>query len=313
MMALTQQTQSSKGVFVGRVTTNQPICRDHWRFVVELSEFPAVVPGQFVQILCADPSGEAGAGGAFLRRPFSIGGIRRASGRVEIEILHRVIGVGTRWLSQLAAGDALSLLGPLGRPFRIFEDRPIALLVGGGIGLPPLIWLAESLRQAGKQITAFAGARTADLLPLTRQPGAAIDGGEPTLAFREFAGLKVPLVVATDDGSLGASGVITEHFDRYLDSRGIEPRSAVVYTCGPDAMMHAVTRICERWSIACQVCLERMMGCGMGTCQSCVVRIRDTSESEGWQYRLCCTDGPVFDSQSVVWDHLAATRPVGAG
>jgi dihydroorotate dehydrogenase electron transfer subunit len=221
---------------------------------------------------------------------------------VLVEITHRIVGVGTHWLSQLAPGDAVSFLGPLGRPFSIDPKRPAALLVGGGIGLPPLIWLAEFLAQAGRQTIAFAGARTADLLPLTRIADVPITGARPALAFREFAERKVPVVVTTDDGSLGAPGHVVEHFDRYLDAADSSAQSTAVYTCGPERMMALVVKACERRSIPCQACLERMMACGMGTCQSCVVRTRDADDPEGWSYRLCCTDGPVFDGRVILWD-----------
>jgi len=301
-MASTEQSQSSKGVFVGRVTSNEPVCRDHWRFEAEFNGFPPAVPGQFVEILCADPLEENRSGGAFLRRPFSIGGLRRKGNLASLSITHRILGLGTRWLSQLAPGDEVSFLGPLGQPFVIDPARPVALLVGGGIGLPPLIWLAESLNRAGKRTIAFAGARTADLLPLTRIPDVGISGARPALAFREFADHQVPVVVTTDDGSLGAPGLIVEHFERYLDDADSPAASAVVYTCGPERMIAAVAKACEKRSIPCQVCLERMMGCGMGTCQSCVIRTRDAADPEGWRYRLCCTDGPVFDGRDIIWD-----------
>jgi dihydroorotate dehydrogenase electron transfer subunit len=301
-MGVESQASSPKGVFVGRVVSNQSVCRDQWRFEAAFHDFPPALPGQFVQILCADPLEENRAGGAFLRRPFSIGGLRRIGQQAFISITHRVLGIGTRWLSQLAPGDQISFLGPLGRPFCIDPQRPAALLVGGGIGLPPLIWLAEALVRAGKQTIAFAGARTADLLPLTRVPDVPVSGTAPSLAFEEFANHQVPTVVSTDDGSLGAAGLIVEHFERYLDQADSPGESAVVYSCGPEKMLAAVARTCEKRSIPCQVCMERMMACGMGTCQSCVIRTHDKEDPEGWRYSLCCTDGPVFDGQTVIWD-----------
>lgn len=294
--------QHAKGVFVGRVVSNELVCRGHWRFEAEFDDFPPALPGQFVQILCADPLEENRSGGAFLRRPFSIGGLRRKGNLALVSITHRILGVGTRWLSQLAPGDEVSFLGPLGRPFTIDPARPVALLVGGGIGLPPLIWLAESLNRAGKRTVAFAGARTAEMLPLTRIPKVEISGARPAMAFREFAEHQVPVVVTTDDGSLGAPGLVVEHFERYLETLDSPAACAAVYTCGPERMMAAVTEVCEKRSVACQVCLERMMACGMGTCQSCVVRTRDADDPEGWSYRLCCTDGPVFDGRVLLWD-----------
>ncbi len=295
------KSRDSRGVFLARVVRNDSICREHWRFVLELRGFPDAAPGQFVQLLCHDPESSGGAGGTFIRRPFSIGGLRRRGDTCDVDILHRAIGPGTRWLARLKPGDPVNVLGPLGQPFDIPADRSAVLLVGGGIGLPPLIWLAEPLKQAGKPTVAFCGARTADLLPLTRIAAVPIAAGEPALAFEEFARVGAPVVVSTDDGSLGVAGTVADAFERYLDRRPDEVRGAAVYTCGPERMMHAVAGICEAQGMPCQVCLERMMACGMGTCQSCVVRVRDADNADGWRYRLCCTDGPVFDGRSVIW------------
>jgi dihydroorotate dehydrogenase electron transfer subunit len=291
-----------KGVFAARVVANEPVCREHHRLVLRLPAFPDASPGQFVQVLCTEPGELGWTGGAFIRRPFSIGGLRRAgSGDVDLEITHRAIGVGTRWLSRLEPGDPVNLLGPLGQPFRLPVSGQRALLVGGGVGLPPLIWLAEALQRAGTGAVAFCGSRTAELLPLTRVPGVACSGECASLCCREFARCGVSAVVATDDGSLGGHGVIPDVFAAWLDRNPAAAAGGVVYTCGPDRMMHAVARICRARDLPCQVCLERMMACGMGTCQSCVVRIRDAGAPDGWRYRLCCSDGPVFDAEEVIW------------
>lgn len=117
----------------------------------------------------------------------------------------------------------------------------------------------------------------------------------------EFAQWNVPALVCTDDGTLGSRGRVPEIFTSYLTGHAAEAAGAVVYTCGPEPMLRLVARTCESLGIPCQVCLERVMACGMGTCQSCVVRVRDGADPEGWRYRLCCTDGPVFDSRAVIW------------
>jgi len=308
----------SKGVFRTRVVGNEPVCREHYRLTLAASEFPEALPGQFVQILCTEPSDEGWTGGAFVRRPFSIGGLRRRparslrgkgglpsceSGPVEIEILHRAIGIGTRWLARLQAGEQVSILGPLGQPFRMpGPDRRTALLVGGGIGLPPLIWLAAALHQAEVTSIAFCGARTADVLPLTRDCAVVCPPDQPAPFCAEFARSNTPGIVATDDGSLGSRGLIPDVFAAYLDRHPEVADSSIVYTCGPDPMMRAVAEVCRARRLPCQVCLERMMACGMGTCQSCVVRTQDSGAPDGWRYRLCCTDGPVFDSEAVIWE-----------
>ncbi|UCD28824.1 MAG: dihydroorotate dehydrogenase electron transfer subunit [Planctomycetota bacterium] len=296
------KTKTCKGIFLARVLANQPICRQHHKLVLEVENFPPADPGQFIQILCADPGHENLTGPTLLRRPFSIGGIRAKAKQCQIDIYLRVIGPGTRWLAQRKPADSVSILGPLGNPFPIAEDKPTAYLVGGGCGLPPLIWLAETLQRAGKHTIAFCGAQSADLLPLTLRTEVKVTGNKQTLAFDEFAQLDVPVIVSTDDGSLGAEGIISEVFTDYLDKNLKRADTVVVYTCGPNLMMQAVAEYCGKNSITCLVCLERMMACGMGTCQSCVVRIRDNSARDGWRYQLCCTDGPVFDSRDVIWD-----------
>jgi dihydroorotate dehydrogenase electron transfer subunit len=176
------------------------------------------------------------------------------------------------------------------------------LLVGGGIGLPPLIWLAEALQQADRQTIAFVGGRSADQIPLTRDAGVSIRPLEPIPVFAEFTRSGAACVVATNDGSLGSAGYIPDAFAQYLSQHSELAASAAVYTCGPDPMMRAVAPLCEQRGIPCYVCLERLMACGMGTCQSCVVAVKDAKYPDGWRYRLCCTDGPVFDSQVVIWN-----------
>ena len=295
-------TTPCKGIFLAQVLSNTPLCRDHWRLTVRAEDFPESRPGQFVQIQCADPLDEYAAIGALIRRPFSIAGLRRTGRHAEIDIIQARIGQGTHWLSQLRPGDRVSLLGPLGQPFTLRDDKPIALLAGGGVGLPPMIWLAQTLQEASKQVLAFCGARTAEVFPLTRRADVPVHGAQPASVFEEFAQSQTPVIVATDDGSLGAAGQLPAVFDAWLDAHPGEAADAVVYSCGPRAMLRAVAATCMDRKIECQVCLERMMACGMGTCQSCVVAVRDARQADGWRYQLCCTDGPVFDAGDVVWD-----------
>lgn len=290
-----------RGVFLTRVKANEPLCREHFRLVLEVEDFPEAAPGQFLQVLCADPQSELGRGAAFVRRPFSIGGLRRQGRLCEVDVMHRAVGPGTRWLAARQPGDAVSILGPLGRPFRFDEERSLAILVGGGIGLPPLIWLAEALHARGQETLVFVGARSAEWIPLTRVADVPVAADEASPAFAEFARAHAPVVVATNDGSLGSTGYVPDTLARYLDRHPELAARAVIYTCGPEPMMRAAAEIAEARGIPCQVCLERVMACGMGTCQSCVVAVRDAAAVDGWRYRLCCTDGPVFDSREVIW------------
>jgi len=294
--------QVCKGVFLANVVSNNPISSGHMKLILEMEHFPPAAAGQFVQILCADPFDDKWSGGAMLRRPFSIGGLRRDGDKSQIDIYQRIVGVGTSWMAKLRAGDVISVLGPLGKPFPIMDEKPRACLVGGGVGLPPLIWLAEELARSGKKTLAFCGARSAVVMPMTRRPEVQVSAQTGSLCFEEFARSGVPAVVSTDDGSLGAKAIIPDVFADYLKQHPIDSHSLVVYTCGPNRMMQAVAEVCEKKSILCYVSLERTMACGMGTCQSCVVRVHDQQADDQWRYQLCCTDGPVFDSRLIIWD-----------
>lgn len=238
---------------------------------------------------------------AFLRRPLGVAGRTDRGGGVELSLIYRVVGTGTRWLSGLGEGDAVSVLGPLGNGFTIRQEVPRAAVVCGGSGVPPLIYLAGVLAGAGKKTIAFAGACTAEELPLTLVPGAKVAAnGRASLCVAEFAAAGVPSVVATDDGTLGYRGFVSEVFSHWLVGSGLKAGDVVVYCCGPEAMMQVVAARCVAAGIECQLVLERHMACGMGTCQSCIVRTA-ADTPEGWKFSLCCIDGPVFDARQLLW------------
>jgi len=313
--------RSRRGTFVSQVRANRRLCREHYLLRLRVGEFPPSRPGQFVQLQCRFLSEQSGArevvwpDGAlpkltqpeladkepFLRRPFSLAGRNDTPDGAELEIIYRTVGTGTHWLVDVAAGDELSVLGPLGNAFEIRAERPAAALVGGGVGIPPLIYLAEALGATGKRVAAFNGVETADLLPLTLVPGAEVrTDGLPTACVMELARHGAAAAVATDDGSLGRAGFVHEAFEHWLADTRAACDELVVYACGPEAMMRAVGKACIARGVECQLALERHMACGMGTCQSCVVKIRDDSD-RGWSFKLCCADGPVFDAREVVW------------
>jgi len=309
---------AERGVFSARVRANDAICTDHYRMVMTVDGFPATAPGQFVQIRCGSDEeaiaprvltwrdGELPALSqpeflgerALLRRPFSIAG-RRGDGASEIEIIHCRKGPGTQWLSEARPGVSLSILGPLGNCFSIRPDRSHAVVVGGGVGLPPMLYLAGALREAGQTTTAFVGARSGETVPLALSSDSPpTTDGTPSLCAAELA---VPTVIATDDGSLGFAGVVTEALDGWLETGGVDPADLTIYACGPEPMMQAVAYVALSAGAACEVSLERYMGCGIGTCQSCVCKLRAETD-QGWAYKLCCTDGPVFNAADVIWD-----------
>ncbi len=325
---------SRRDQFPSTVLENTFLCREHYRLVLRAPDFPATQPGQFIQVACRNTLTDygieherdwtegqpIGLGGdelshplAFLRRPFSLAGRRDTPAGAELELIHRIVGIGTDWLSHLRPGDGVDVLGPLGNTFRLPAEDEVALLVGGGVGIPPMIYLASAL--AGRKGVAFCGALSRDLLPLTVTANAPIptpDSTEPLYNIEEFSRHGLPAVITTDDGSYGFRGFVTQALDRYLERffpmgarKGIKP---VVYTCGPEPMMKRVAEIAAIHEIECQVAVERAMACGMGTCQSCCIRLkrdpkRDGAAFEGkdWIYKLACTDGPVFLGKDLLW------------
>lgn len=324
-----------RGMFVGSVTQNVRICTDHYRLTLRIPHFPPSIPGQFVQLECAGTGAGAEAAGmsdylppaiidwtpgtritadldpdyatlnAYLRRPFSIAARRDTPAGTEIDIIHRVVGRGTAWLAGLCDGTPVSVLGPLGgRGFHLTDTTQVALLVGGGVGIPPMFYLAEALARVGRRAVAFVGAQRADLVPLTISPcmPAPSAEGDPVLNATEFADHGFPTVITTDDGSMGMKGFVTTALQRFLEKNAaIDRRAITVYCCGPTPMMKATARVAAAFDVACQVSLEQPMACGMGTCQSCVVRERNDAGPDGWVYKLTCTDGPVWDARALAW------------
>jgi dihydroorotate dehydrogenase electron transfer subunit len=230
-------------------------------------------PGQFVMVkagLSAEPP---------LRRPFSILSVDPACGTVTLFV--KAVGPGSRSLCAMEHGEEAQCLGPLGRPFTAPPAGVEAFLVGGGYGVAPLLFLERELRPEGGRARLFYGGRTAaDLVLLERASGPG-----------------ATMVPATEDGSLGAHGRVTVPLATHLDGARGPVR---LYACGPEAMMLAVARLAAERSLEAEVSLDPWMGCGVGTCLGCVVRVQGPAE-ERWRYRCACTEGPVFDSARVVW------------
>lgn len=243
--------------------------------------------GQFVMIkagLSAEPP---------LRRPFSILAVDPGRGRFSLFV--KAIGPGTRALCALEPGQPAQCLGPLGRPFTAPADDEEPLLVAGGYGIAPFLLMSRELRARGATARVFYGGRTAAELQL-REP------------FEEAG---VPLELATDDGSLGFHGRVTGALEAHLD-RGGDGRRPRLYACGPDPMLHAVARLAQRRGLRAEVSLDPWMGCGVGTCLGCVVKIQ-APEQERWKYRCACTEGPVFDASQVLWPGEERSAAAGGG
>jgi dihydroorotate dehydrogenase electron transfer subunit len=300
-----------------RVVANTRICREHVAIELRMPDFPDSEPGQFLELRCgaadepnprlidwatgefpslaATPEWETRH--AFLRRPFSIADRwSDIEGHTHLMVISRTVGPGTASLEQLAPGDTLDATGPLGRGFDIPPAGAPLVLVGGGVGIPPLIYLARRLHDLGhRDVTMVFGATTGELLPVHRRAEPATDG-TPSDCVELASGARYATVITTDDGSLGMRGVVTDALKRWASVRSpSEPTNGVVFACGPDGMLKAVAQMTREHGLACQVCIERNMGCGLGTCLSCIVRVRDESRPAGWRWALTCSDGPVFD------------------
>lgn len=234
-----------------------------------------------------------------LRRPFSIGGLRAAGAKREIDIIGRVVGIGTRWIDALRIGDTVDLIGPLGGAFTPPPAGHRALLVAGGVGLPPIRWLGECLRDSGIECRAIFGAQTEDLLPVTlgKKPDT---GPNFSPCVDEFSREGIDAIITTDDGSVGVKGRVTDALGPVL-AHETDSDTLHVFACGPEPMLKAVADLCLARGVPCQLALERVMGCGMGTCQSCIVPVKDTAAPDGWRYALCCREGPIFDARTLIW------------
>ena len=203
-------------------------------------------------------------------------------------------------MTTLSAGDSVSVIGPLGHGFTVPEGKKTAILVSGGMGAGPLQHLAKILTADFPDIDviAFAGAKTKEGLPFKRQ----LDKIAQQLEFSlpEFAMYGVKSLVATDDGSAGFAGLVTDCLLEWLGKSDLAGESTVIYSCGPEVMLERMAEIAKERNIDCQVSMERRMACGIGICQSCAVECKTDVPGES-VYKMCCTDGPVFDSEEVVW------------
>lgn len=225
--------------------------------------------GQFVNVKCSEGIQ------ALLRRPISICSVDKE--RNTVDIVFQVKGIGTEVLSTKQPGDAVDLIAPLGKGFDISKENKKIAVVGGGIGIFPLLYILKEQQNAEK--TAFLGFRSKDYAVMTDA----------------FENVSDKLYITTDDGSVGQKGLVVDQLEEYLKENKID----VIYTCGPTPMLKSVVEIADRYNIPCQVSMEQRMGCGIGACLVCACKTRLGDE---WEYSHVCKDGPVFWSHEVVLD-----------
>jgi dihydroorotate dehydrogenase electron transfer subunit len=310
--ALTQAEAATSCAVTCRVATVDHLCREHVYVELVTPHLPPSAPGQFLQLRCragdealhdavSDWSGdgfpsirgpEFHAAQPYLRRPFSIADRWHDDLGVHLAVISRAVGIGTEWLDRLRVGDTLDITGPLGNGFR-FPSAPAPIsLVGGGVGIPPLLYAARTLHAHGQaDVVAIFGSTTRDLLAVHVLDEPRADQPSQCVALPGSAPYQT--LVTSDDGSIGLRGRVTDGLEQLLQQRPDLAR-AEVWTCGPEPMLRAVANLTRQRQIPCQVCVERPMGCGLGTCLSCVIRRHDPTAPAGWSWALACKDGPVF-------------------
>lgn len=254
---------------LAEIASNRQITEDTWLMALRSAEIARLAkPGQFVMVRIRtgmDP---------FLRRPFSICGVRED----RFLVLYRVVGKGTSLMTGLKEGESLWVLGPLGKGFVEPEKETDRVLVGGGIGIAPLVFLSQF--QRGKEFAFMVGFRSA----------------KDILSPQKITGESRALRVATDDGTQGHHGPVTDLLEERLreNSKGIW-----VYACGPKPMLRKVAEMTLALKIRCQVSLEARMACGLGACQGCAVK---ASAKSGRSYVHVCKEGPVFEAEAIDWE-----------
>ena len=257
------------------IVAKKEVAPRHFRVTFAQDEISrAVRAGHFVHILprsntSFDP---------LLRRAFSIVSAQNGT----FDVLFKILGRGTALMSAWPVGETVDIIGPLGKAF---EPLPAnAILVGGGVGTPPMAMLAsQSVGNAVGNKVAIIGART----------------GSEVLCLQDFADYNVPVKVATDDGTMGHRGFVTDLLKIEL-TRHSHGEMPLVYSCGPLPMLRAVSQICAEMGARCQVSLEENMPCGVGVCKGCVIPVLGQSDDYG-SYRRICVDGPVAWSHEVDW------------
>ncbi|MCL2227086.1 MAG: dihydroorotate dehydrogenase electron transfer subunit [Oscillospiraceae bacterium] len=248
--------------YLCEVISNETLCDGVFAVAVVCGDLAGeALAGQFVHVKCGDER--------LLRRPISICCVSGGS----LKLVFEVKGKGTSWLSRIKPGETIDILGPLGRGFSLPEGK--VALVGGGIGVPPLLFAAEL---AGGSATSVLGFRS----------------GDRAIMKDAFESACEKVLIATDDGSLGYHGPVTLPLKELLEGEGY----GAILACGPRPMLNAVAGLCEQFGVPCQVSLEEKMGCGIGACLVCACAtvsggVKDMSR--------VCVDGPVFDATEIVW------------
>jgi dihydroorotate dehydrogenase electron transfer subunit len=254
----------------GAILSNERIAESFYIMKIEAGRMAAeCVPGQFVHMR------SLAAGWPFLRRPFSV---YSTDGEGNIEIIYKVVGKATSMMADAVTGDIVDVMGPLGQGFSLRRGVSQVVAVGGGVGIPPLLFFCQRYGGVLDRIDLLAGARTA--------------GGITVPVSLLVEGVRITYY--TEDGSRGEKGLVTAGLGPAL--RGLGRGSAAVIACGPRGMLAGVARVAAERGLGCQVSVEEIMACGVGACLSCAI------PRAAGGYFHACKDGPVFDSETIDWE-----------
>ncbi|HIJ21522.1 MAG: dihydroorotate dehydrogenase electron transfer subunit [Gammaproteobacteria bacterium] len=264
---------------------------DQHILILEAPEIAAkALPGSFVHVEC---------GPQFtLRRPISI--MRTDTVQGSVELLYKKLGSGTAALSTKEAGEPLSLIGPIGKPFELHPERSRPLLIGGGVGMPPMIFIAQSIHN-NSDYKPFVILGSEVPFPFQAAPSQMLLSGIPDGVIASMPLLEdwgIPSRLASLQGYPGThDGYVTDLARHWLDALSDEERSRVeLFSCGPHPMLEAVAAVAKEYDLPCQVSLEEFMACGVGGCAGCVVQV---STPEGPAMKRVCVDGPVFEANTI--------------
>lgn len=258
-----------------RILENREVGSQHFRLTLTSPYISSHArPGQFVQVKVSEDNSP------LLRRPFSLHLFSEK--HKTISLLYHIIGKGTEKLSRVSVGSELDVIGPLGEGFNFSPKKNIAVLVGGGIGVAPLLALAETIR-ASRQKTALY------IL-------AGFKGKSHVICEEELKKSADEMVIATDDGSYGKKGLVSDLLLGLVNDQlpANDFQVTNIYACGPRPMLRAVSEIAFQKKIDCQLSMEERMACGIGACKGCAIQTRSG-------YKMVCKDGPVFPSEEIIW------------
>jgi dihydroorotate dehydrogenase electron transfer subunit len=234
-----------------------------------------------------------------LRRPFSFCDVTSKVGQTTVEILYCVLGPATLRMTTLAKADSISVIGPLGNGFHVPEKKKSAILVTGGMGAPPVLHLSKFLKKNYPKIKTIglAGAKSARDFPFRQIQD------KTSKKLKSISGLTINgtrWLIASDNGDIGVKGFVTSQLEKQLAGCNVDAKDTIIYSCGPEPMLAKVAQIAENYGIDCQVSMEQVMACGIGLCQSCAIECK-TEKCDESIYRMCCKDGPVFNSREIIF------------